>query len=259
MNPHPALQTILGNLAPAPRADTTVAAIYFPGFHATALHDAWFHYGWSEWELVKRSQPRFAGHRQPLQPLWGCFDEADPAWSAREIDLAAAHGIDAWIVDWYWYSGVEILNEALEQGFLKAHNRDKLKFGIMWANHTWANVFPAPQTGPAQLMLPIRHSSADLDRVIDHCSERFFAQPNYWRIDGKPWFSFFLLSSLMDQLEGASGVGKALQQIQKRAQDNGLGGLYTGIFTTSPQEARLAHNLGFDHITTYNFVASDKH
>ena len=40
-----------------------------------AVHGA----GWTEWELVKKAQPRFPGHRQPKVPLWGYEDEADPA------------------------------------------------------------------------------------------------------------------------------------------------------------------------------------
>jgi hypothetical protein len=42
--------------------------------------------GWTEWELVKRAVPRFAGHDQPKVPAWGCTDEADPAQMAQKID-----------------------------------------------------------------------------------------------------------------------------------------------------------------------------
>ena len=53
----------------------------------------------------RRPIPRFPGHHQPLKPLWGYFDESDPAWTAKEIDLAADNGIDVFLYDWYWYSG----------------------------------------------------------------------------------------------------------------------------------------------------------
>ena len=59
----------------------------------------------------------------------------DPKWSAREIDLAVDHGIGVFLFDWYWYSGVKNMEEALEQGFLKAANRDRMKSALMWANH----------------------------------------------------------------------------------------------------------------------------
>ncbi|MBV5328854.1 MAG: glycoside hydrolase family 99-like domain-containing protein [Chlorobium sp.] len=259
MKLHKSLDPHLSSLPVAPRSQTTVAAIYFPGFHSTPVHNAWFGYGWSEWELVMKSRPRFEGHRQPILPQWGPFDESDPVWAAKEVDLAADHGIDAWIMDWYWYSGVEILNEALDKGFLNAPNRNRMKFGLMWANHTWANNFPAPQSGPSPQMLPIRHSLEDLDRVIDHCTKHYFSQPNYWMIGGKPWFSFFLLSSLLETLGGEVAAGRALERMRNRAINNGFKGLHLGIFTTNPAEAALAKKLGFDHSTTYNITESHRH
>jgi hypothetical protein len=108
-------------------------------------------------------------------------------------------------------------------------------------------------------MLPIRHSPQDLDRVIDHCSEHYFNQPNYWRIDGKPWFSFFMLSMLLQHLGGEIAVGNALTRMRRRAEKNGLPGLYLGIFTGSPNDIVRAKSLGFDHSTTYNIVESEQH
>ena len=89
---------------------------------------------------------------------------------------------------------------------------------------------------------------------MDIWSERYFRQPNYWRIDGKPWCSFFLLSSLLDHLGGEEGVGAAVERMRRRAQFNGEPDLYLGVFTQSPGEAKLARTLGFDHATTYNIV-----
>lgn len=254
---NPKLARMLDGAPPAPRKDFTVAVINYPGFHPTPFMESWYGFGWSEWNLARRCRPRFKGHRQPLEPLWGCYDESDPAWSARETDAAADHGIDVWIYDWYWYSGVEIWNEGLNRGFLHAPNRKRMKFGVMWANHTWTNNHPAPLSGPLPAMLPIRHSFEDLDRVMDYWCERYFCQSNYWRLGGKPWCSFFLLSSLLDHLGGKRGVARGVERMRKRAEANGERGLYMGVFTWSPGEAKLAVELGFDHATTYNYVRSE--
>jgi hypothetical protein len=238
----------------AGRSDFDVACIYYPGFHPTPFMESRHGFGWSEWDITMRCRPRFPGHRQPIEPGWGPFDESDPAWSAREVDAAADHGIDAWIFDWYWYSGIEIWNEALDRGFLHAPNRTRMKFGLMWANHTWQNNHPASLTDALSNLLPIRHSPEDLDRVLDAWSARYFSQPNYWRIEGKPWCSFFLLGSLMDHLGGAAGVGRSLEWMRRRAQRNGEPDLYLGVFTGSTAEGKTAIELGFDHVTTYNVV-----
>jgi hypothetical protein len=248
------LAAALQNAEPAPRKDFSVAGIYYPGFHPTPFMEAWHGFKWDEWDITLRCRPRFPGHRQPILPQWGAYDESDPTWSAKEVDAAADHGIDAWIFDWYWYCGVEIWNEALDRGFLRAANRSRMKFGLMWANHTWQNNHPASLTEALPNLLPIRHSLEDLDRVVDVWSERYFSQPNYWRIDGKPWCSFFLISSLQEHLGGNAGVGQALERMRKRAEKNGEPGLYLGLFTGSSKQAKSAVKMGFDHATTYNIT-----
>ena len=119
-----------GKTASSP-SGPAVAAIYCPLWHRYDHMDAWHGYGWCEWELVKSAPARFPGHYQPLRPAWGFFDESDPKWSQREIDLAAEHNIDVFLFDWYWYSGVRLMEEALEGGFLKAPNRNRLKFALI--------------------------------------------------------------------------------------------------------------------------------
>jgi hypothetical protein len=117
-------------------------AVYFPSYHRDPLNDRWYGEGWSEWRLMEQARPLFPGHEQPKLCTWGSFDEADPAWMEKQIDLAADHGITSFLFDWYWYSGQKFMHRALEEGFLKARNRHRLKFFAMWANHTWG-VFPA--------------------------------------------------------------------------------------------------------------------
>jgi hypothetical protein len=90
---------------------------------------------------------------------------------------------------------------------------------------------------------------------MDYWCERYFSQPNYWRIGGKPWCSIFQLSSLMENLGGAKGVAKGMERLRKRAQKNGEGEIMLGLFTWSPADAKLAREIGFDHVTSYN-VAS---
>jgi len=73
----------------------------------------------------------------------------------------------------------------LEQGLLKAENRSKIKFAIMWANHDWKNVYPA-RCLPTQaaILLPQTHSIKDFENVANYCAEHYFSQPNYLTIEG---------------------------------------------------------------------------
>src|SRR5215467_13509196 len=97
----------------------TVAAYYFPNFHVDPRNEAWHGTGWTEWELLKRAEPRFPGHIQPRTPLWGYEDESDPGVMARKIDIAATHGLNAFLFDWYWYDGRPYLQRPLETAFMQ--------------------------------------------------------------------------------------------------------------------------------------------
>src|SRR3954471_18679007 len=113
-----------------------VAVYYFPNYHVDSINEKWHGKGWTEWDLVKAAKPRFEGHLQPKIPSWGYFDEADPKWATKEIDLAADNGIDVFIYDWYWYETTgPYLQDGLEKSFLKTRNNKRLKFALMWANH----------------------------------------------------------------------------------------------------------------------------
>lgn len=86
-------------------------------------------------------QPNFRGMSGPESRCGGYVDEADPAVMEMEIEAAAEHGVNVFIYDWYWFDGMPYLENCLNDGFLKAKNRDKMKFYLMWANHdvnyTW--------------------------------------------------------------------------------------------------------------------------
>jgi len=242
----------------ASRHRAEVAAIYCPLWHRYDHMDAWHGYGWCEWELLKTVPPRFPGHNQPLRPSWGFFDESDPKWSQREIDLAADHGIGVFLFDWYWYSGVRLMEEALENGFLKAPNRRRLKFALMWANHHWKDYFPAPYDKPWNSWLPMRHSPADLTRVIDYCIEHYFRQPNYWTVGDRLFFSVFVPSDFIGQLGGPAKTKTALAEIDGRLQRANLPPIHWDAMVWNPQQVGPCQEAGFQSTTTYNITDSSK-
>ncbi len=238
-----------------PRPD--VVAIYCPLWHRYEHMDSWRGYGWTEWELLKNAPPRFPGHYQPLRPSWGCFDESDPKWSAREIDLAADHHIDVFLFDWYWYSGVKLMEEALEKGFLKSPNRKRLKFALMWANHDWVDCFPAPYDRPCNSWLPMRHSAADLMRVFDYCIEHYFRQPNYWTVNGRLFFSIFQTERFIQELGGPAEVRSLLASLDRKLARAKLPAVHWHAMSAgSPQAVSIWQEAGF-HSTTADYNVTD--
>ena len=79
-----------------------VLAYVYPGWHPIAERDASFYPGFTEWDLIYASQPRFPGHVQPRLPLWGRYDDRDPVAVGRRVALCRDHGIDGLVYGLFW-------------------------------------------------------------------------------------------------------------------------------------------------------------
>jgi hypothetical protein len=252
----------------APKKAYEVAVYYFPNYHVDSINERWHGKGWTEWDLVKISRPRFEGHLQPKVPSWGYFNEADPAWAAKEIDAAADNGIDVFIYDWYWYEPFgQYLQEGLEKGFLKAPNSQRLKFALMWANHNWANIHPTPYTNFQEKLTDGKVSAATWNTITDYIIEHYFKQPNYWKIDGKPYFSIFETTNFIASFGSLEKAGVAMQMFEEKVKKAGFPGIHfncidQGLTDNSVQHA--LHNkatagdafkaLKTASLTSYNFL-----
>ncbi len=238
------------------------AVYYFPNFHVDPRNEAVHGKGWTEWELMKHAGPRFPGHMQPKIPAWGYEDEADPAVMAKKIDAAADHGLDAFIFDWYWYEG-PFLERALNEGFLGAPNRSRMKFALMWANHDWKNFHPGNRdTGNYKITFPWTTRKDTIPYVWDYLIEHYLTQPNYWKINGKPYFSIYAISRFISQMGGVEDAAEVLEDFRARAKAAGLTGLHLNavgldMLDRSPQSAARHDQVikaGFDSCTSYNCV-----
>ena len=209
-----------------------VAVYYFPNYHPDSINDRWHGKDWTEWEVVKAAKPRFEGHEQPKIPVWGYLNEADPKWAAKEIDIAADNGIDVFIYDWYWYSNTgQYLQEGLEKGFLKAANKDRLKFALMWANHDWLNIQPATFDNSRIKLTEGGVTFGLWDTISTYIVEKYFKQPNYWKIDGKPYFSIYEIVTFINGLGGIDQAKKAIQLLDEKTRKAGFPGVHFNIMS----------------------------
>lgn len=244
--------------------DITVAVYYFGNYHLDPRNEKRLGDGWTEWELVKKAKPRFEGHAQPKVPLWGYTDEANPRNMAQKIDAAANHGVDVFLFDWYYYNDGPFLNRTIDEGFLKAENRDKIQFALMWANHDWVELFPKKKDIPSALIYPGAVTPEKFDEICDHIIRDYFSQPNYWKIDGKPYFSFYELTKLGQNFGSFEATKAALARFREKAKVAGfpdihLNAVYWG-YPNIPGEGtvadpiRLIEELGFDSATSYVWI-----
>jgi len=242
----------------------TISAFYFPNYHRDARNAAKYGEGWNEWQLLQRAVPRYPGHRQPLSPLWGYEDESDPMVMQRKITAATTHGIKNFIFDWYHYNDGTFLSRALDEGFLGAANPEKMTFCLMWANHDWFDIFPAlPGIDPA-LHYPGKVTPETFDRITDRLIEKYLSHPNYFRIDGRPFFSIYHLDTLVESFGGEKQMVEGLERMRGRVLQAGLPGIHLNAIgwclgslkgekpRSSPFD--FAADLGFDSATSYVWV-----
>lgn len=253
--------------ADSPPADNriTVACYYFGNYHPDDPRNVLTKgKGWSEWELVKAARPRFPGHHQPNIPLWGYTDESNPAVMAQKINAAADHGINAFIFDWYYYNDGPFLQSPIDQGFLQATNNNRIKFALMWANHNWNDIQPYKRGTPKKMLYPGAVTPATFDQICAHLIKDYFVQPSYWRIEAKPYFSFYDLTRLVDSFGSVEKCRAGLDQFRAKAKAAGLPGLHLNAMVwgkpilpgeTKPADLKsLVQQLGFDSVTSYVWI-----
>ena len=247
------LQTLVGDSSLLRKPEgLEVAAYVFPNYHASALHNKLYSPGWTEYNLIRSARPWFEGHQQPRTPLLGELDESLPSTWEVYNKLCKNSGIDVLIWDWYWYDGKPCLHEALEEGFLEAKNTNDVKFACMWTNHPWYILYPTKPTDGSNAYPPSfdapDFSYEEAFRSLSYIVTRYFNQPNYWKIDGKPVICIWDARRLEQKL-GLEGVQKLFTELRGLAVKLGHAGIHfhiTGFTSGHNKEA------GYDTSGSYN-------
>ena len=246
-----------------------VAAYIWPSCHDDSLARKYlWGEGIGEWEVIKQGDPRFEGHYQPKQPLWGYEPDNDPAVVERWIDAAVSHGVNTFIYDWYWFMNGPYLESALNDGFLKAKNRNRMNFYIMWANHTVAkNYWNCRRYGDDDSMLfsPVVDWT-DFRKIVDRIISRYFVQPNYLKFDNCPVMAIFDYDQLVKSFGSVEETAKALDYFRDEAVKAGFEGIHFqmnpggGYHLSDAETAKLTEmvdKLGIGSIAFYNMGGFD--
>jgi len=241
-----------------------VAAYVWPSCHdEPRSRDALWDEGVGEWEIIRKGNPRFEGHYQPKAPLWGYEMDDDPKVVEKWIDAATEHGVNVFIYDWYWYDEGPFLESALNNGFLKAANNNKMQFYIMWANHDAQKKFWNPhryKDDDSMLWNAVvdwKNFKIITDRVIN----QYFKQPNYFKIDGKPVFAIFDINKLLESFGSMEETRKALDYLREETKKAGFPDLHIqatfgwgSLFSDEDAKNfnKKINAFGFNSVTLYN-------
>ena len=261
-----------GSLKAQKKKTYDVAAYLYPAYASgdPRLRPFW-PMGMGEWETVMNMQQRNPGHYWDRHPLWGYVNEADPAVMEMEIEQATRHGVNVFIFDWYWFDGRPFMETTLTDGFLKAPNKDKMKFYLMWANHNVENYWDTriSKYGGENIIWRGGVDREEFEKICKRNIEMFFKHPNYYKIDGKPVFMIYEVTTFIEGIGGVDAAIDALKWFRKEVKKAGFPELelqftmwnsqfnYSGVdaakaSTASPRDAFI-RRLGFNSMSHYQF------
>lgn len=163
------------------KAQIKVGAYYFDGWaghHRASNNPA---ETWAK-NAPSNSSKRLAEEFGEREPVWGWRDDAQEIME-RQIDLAADNGIEFFLFCWYWRdnggpinpSAIESLSLHTSMNlYLKAKNKNRIKFGLLVANHQGSEIKGTENWGKATEFWM-----------------KYFNDPQYVKVDGKPLVVIF--------------------------------------------------------------------
>jgi len=251
-----------------------VAAFVWPSYHPDGRAKIFWPDGIGEWQTVISNKAKFAGHEQPRFPLWGYINEADPYVAEMEINAAADHGVNVFIFDWYWYDGMPFLEGQLNDGYLKARNNDRVKFYLMWANHdvnmAWdkRNSDEAAEKKNNALIWRGDINRQEFEKIALRWIDKYFKQPTYYKINGKPVLMIYDLNNLIKGLGGIDQTKDAIKWFREQTVKAGFEGLELQLSMRKETnkgisaipgdnlgtQKEVIDKLGFNSLTHYQFV-----
>ncbi len=171
-----------------------ILAFVLPQFHTIPENDEWWGEGFTEWTNVRKAQPLFPGHLQPRVPANGrYYNLLDPATMDWQAQLAKTHGLDGFCYYHYWFNGKRLLDKPLD--LLLERGKPDFPFCLAWANEPWTRAWDG---GDREVLMPQEYGGeSDWRRHFD-CLLRFFRDPRYICVDGKPMLLLYRTNSIED-------------------------------------------------------------
>ena len=216
--------------------DVRLIAFYLPQYHPIPENDLWWGKGFTEWTNVAKALPSFAGHYQPHVPAdLGFYDLRLPEVMERQAELARRYGVHGFCYYYYWFAGRRLLEMPIER--MLAEGRPELPFCLCWANENWTRRWDGLDS---QVLVGQTHSDED-DLAVMRDLMRYFRDPRYIRIDGRPLLLVYRAPQFPD-------VARTARNWRDLCRAEGIGEIYLAYMETFDEALKVLppSRFGFD-------------
>lgn len=173
------------------------------------------------------------------EPVLGWYDDGSDEVMRQQLDWMYAYGIDFVVFDWYYVQGRKVVLEHALASYMRAPNRSKIKFSILWANHSG-----------------MPKSFDDWQSMVGYWVKYYFPRPEFMRNGNRPVVFVFSADSLKKQ---AASFGATSKQLLDSAQDIARAAGFEGINFIAGTGAYLsmienyAKDAGYAGFSAYNY------
>lgn len=205
------------------RSNYLIGTYYFPGWKSNQVGNA----RKQPWDVLKLYADR--------EPLLGWYEEDAPGVMDRQLQWMRSYGLDYVVFDFMWSADNQPVLPAGINAYLAAQDHHGVGFSVLWANHT-----------------TYTFSKAQLEALFSFWASRYFRQPDYVKIDGKP-VVFLFSGPVLDANARALGMSTAelLASADRIARAQGLPGvLFVAGSTPSTYDYRRGAYSGY---SAYNY------
>jgi hypothetical protein len=188
----------------------------------------------------------------PFEPALGhTYSSSDPNVLQRQIDWAADYGVDAFSLEWTTPRGIGTsgsLEDNIDDAFLKAPNLGRMRWCIFYDTILRITQDPAVN---ADISNGVNFDDQKVyDAFVsdfDHFATKYFAQPQYLKIDGRPVIYIYAAWNFHGNFAGAITEARAKALTQ---------GYDVFIVGDALRADRFSSNLvsQFDANTTFTFL-----
>lgn len=207
--------------------DYRVGVFYFPGWKDKQVGAP----SALPWAPIKAFPQR--------EPLLGWYDEGADNVMQQQLNWMQSYGVDFVVFDWYFIGGRKVVLEHALAAYLRAPNRSKTKFSILWANHSG-----------------MPKNMGDWQSMVWYWIKYYFPRPEYMRNNGSPVVFIFSADALKNQ---AATFGMTSKDLLENAQVMARAAGFPGIDFVAGTGAYLsmidsfAKDSGYSAFSAYNY------